>query len=65
MVQNLSPERLLDLSPTGNQCPPMSLYWQEIRLFREHAAERRIACLPAQFPELSRAPDDEGNEHFT
>lgn len=38
-------------------------YWQEIRLFREYAAERGLGCLPAGFPELNRAPDDEGNEH--
>src|SRR4051812_28272208 len=38
-------------------------YWQEIRLFREYAAERGLGCLPAGFPELSRTPDDEGNEH--
>jgi hypothetical protein len=38
-------------------------YWQEVRLFREYAAERGLGCLPDQIPELSRAPDDEGNEH--
>ncbi|MBL9131095.1 MAG: hypothetical protein JNG86_07850 [Verrucomicrobiaceae bacterium] len=38
-------------------------YWQEIRIFREYAAERGLGCLPSQIPELSRAPDDEGNEH--
>lgn len=38
-------------------------YWQEIRLFREYAAERGLACLPDQIPELKRAPDEEGNEH--
>ncbi|MDZ4403506.1 hypothetical protein [Prosthecobacter sp.] len=38
-------------------------YWQEIRLFREYAAERGLGCLPDQTPELSRTPDDEGNEH--
>ena len=38
-------------------------YWQEIRIFREYATERGLGCLPSQIPELSRAPDDEGNEH--
>ncbi len=38
-------------------------YWQEIRLFREYAAERGLGCVSSQIPELSRAPDDEGNEH--
>lgn len=38
-------------------------YWQDIRLFREYASERGLGCLPDQIPELSRAPDDEGNEH--
>ncbi|MDP1590138.1 MAG: hypothetical protein Q8M07_20460 [Prosthecobacter sp.] len=38
-------------------------YWQEVRLFREYASERGLGCLPDQIPELSRAPDDEGNEH--
>ncbi|MEQ1751890.1 MAG: hypothetical protein ABL974_20885 [Prosthecobacter sp.] len=38
-------------------------YWQEIRLFREYATERGLYCLPDQIPELSRPPDDEGNEH--
>lgn len=38
-------------------------HWQEIRLFREYAAERGFGYLPAEIPELSRAPDDEGNEH--
>lgn len=38
-------------------------YWQEVRLFREYAAERGLGCLSDQIPELSRAPDDEGNEH--
>jgi len=38
-------------------------YWQEVRLFREYAGERGLGCLPDQIPELSRAPDDEGNEH--
>jgi len=38
-------------------------YWQEIRLFREYAAERGLGCVSSQIPELNRAPDDEGNEH--
>jgi len=38
-------------------------YWQEVRLFREYAAERGLGCLPDQIPELSREPDDDGNEH--
>lgn len=38
-------------------------YLEEVRLFRAYAAERGLGCLPDQVQELSRAPDDEGNEH--
>lgn len=38
-------------------------YWQEVRLFRTYLDERGLGCDRAQIPELSRAPDDEGNEH--
>ncbi|MBL9145980.1 MAG: hypothetical protein JNM99_20030 [Verrucomicrobiaceae bacterium] len=38
-------------------------YWQEVQLFREYAAERGLPRLPDEIPELSRPPDDEGNEH--
>lgn len=38
-------------------------YLEEIGVFREYAAERGLARLRDAFPELKRAPDDEGNEH--
>ena len=38
-------------------------YLEEVRIFRAYAAERGLCGLPSAFPELSRAPDDEGNEH--
>jgi len=38
-------------------------YWQEVRLFREYASERGLCRVSGDFPELSRPPDDEGNEH--
>ena len=38
-------------------------YGQEVRFFRDYATERGLLCLPDQIPELSRTPDDEGNEH--
>ncbi|MCB1226618.1 MAG: hypothetical protein KDK99_12460 [Verrucomicrobiales bacterium] len=38
-------------------------YLEEVRLFRDYAAERDLIRSPGDFPELSREPDDEGNEH--
>jgi hypothetical protein len=38
-------------------------YLEEVRIFRAYAAERGLCHLPDALPELSRAPDDEGNEH--
>lgn len=38
-------------------------YLEEVRIFRAYVAERGFTHLPGALPELSRAPDDEGNEH--
>jgi len=38
-------------------------YLEEVRLFRNYAAERGLCHLPSALPELTREPDDEGNEH--
>lgn len=38
-------------------------YLEEVRIFRDYAAERGLCHLPSALPELNRAPDDEGNEH--
>lgn len=38
-------------------------YLEEVRIFRTYAAERGLCHLSGALPELSRAPDDEGNEH--
>lgn len=38
-------------------------YLEEVRIFRTYAAERGLCQLSSALPELSRAPDDEGNEH--
>lgn len=38
-------------------------YLEEVRIFRAYAAERGLTDLPGALPELSRVPDDEGNEH--
>lgn len=38
-------------------------YLEDVRIFRVYAAERGISHLPNALPELSRLPDDEGNEH--
>jgi len=42
-------------------CP--THYLEEIRIFRAYAVERGLCRLSNDFPELSRTPDDEGNEH--
>jgi hypothetical protein len=42
-------------------CP--THYLEEVRIFRAYAAESGLILLPSAFPELSRTPDDEGNEH--
>lgn len=38
-------------------------YLEEVRIFRAYVAERGFTDLPGALPELTRAPDDEGNEH--
>ena len=38
-------------------------YLEEVRLFRNYALERGLCHLPSALPELTREPDDEGNEH--
>jgi hypothetical protein len=38
-------------------------YLEEVRIFRAYVAERGFTGLPSALPELTRAPDDEGNEH--
>ena len=38
-------------------------YLEEVRIFRAYAAERGLCHRSSELPELSRAPDDEGNEH--
>jgi hypothetical protein len=38
-------------------------YLEEVRLFRNYAVERGLCHLPSALPELTREPDDEGNEH--
>ncbi len=38
-------------------------YLEEVRIFRDYAREKSLFCPPSALAELSRPPDDAGNEH--